>query len=357
MHILLAGGAGFVGSHLAMRFLGHGNRVTIVDNFVTGRRENIEWLGSAAPAGALEVMNADVCRFESSDSKLDAVLHLASPASPPDYLRRPLETLESGSTGTRALLEIARRHGARFLFASTSEVYGDPLVHPQPENYWGNVNPVGVRSVYDEAKRFGEALTIAYGRHAGVVVRIARIFNTYGPRMRVDDGRVIPTFVTQAIRGEPLTVYGDGSQTRSYCYVDDLVDGLERLLWSDVERPVNLGSDEEYTVLETALRIVEACRSPSLIEHRDLPEDDPHVRRPDLGLARQRLSWHPRVSFASGLARTIEDIGRRLTAEQTDRTNGDEHARTAPVPWRRAPPLPTQAREEGRSGSAVRGSL
>jgi dTDP-glucose 4,6-dehydratase len=314
MRILLAGGAGFVGSHLALYLLQEGHQVTVLDNLITGRRANLRRLERAARPGRLAVQVDDVCRVTECPGPLDAVLHLASPASPRDYLCHPIETLAAGATGTRNLLEIARRHGARFLLASTSEVYGDPLVHPQPEHYWGNVNPVGPRSVYDEAKRYAEALTTAYGRHAGVCVRIARIFNTYGPGMRRQDGRVIPTFVDQALSNTPLTVQGDGSQTRSYCYVDDLVDGLERLLWGDAEGPVNLGNPDEHTVLETARRIIRLTGSRSTIALVALPEDDPRLRRPDITRASMECGWSPRMSFDDGLALTIDDLARRRRA-------------------------------------------
>jgi len=247
----------------------------------------------------------DVCEPLAIEEPLDGIFHLASPASPKDYLEHPIETLDVGSIGTRRMLELARRHGARFLLSSTSECYGDPLVHPQPESYWGNVNPVGPRSCYDEAKRFAEALTTAYRRVYGLRTSIARIFNTYGPRMKLDDGRVVPTFLDQALRGVPLTVYGDGSQTRSFCYVSDLVDGLCRLLLSDEPGPVNLGNPEELPVLEFARLILELTGSPSPIEFHPLPEDDPKRRQPDITKARQVLGWEPRVSLREGLQRTI----------------------------------------------------
>jgi dTDP-glucose 4,6-dehydratase len=313
MRVLIAGGAGFIGSHLTGRLLGAGHRVTVLDNFITAHRESLAAVERATLGRALVVRTGDICRPPSLEGRFDAVLHLASPASPRDYLDHPLETLEAGSTGTRNLLELARRHGARFLLASTSEVYGDPEVHPQPESYWGRVNPIGPRSVYDEAKRFSESLASAYARRGLVVVRIARIFNTYGPGMRIHDGRVIPSLVSQAIQGLPLTIHGDGSQTRSYCYVDDLVRGLEALLWSEVEGPVNLGNPEEYTVLETAERIRETTGSKSPIIRHPLPEDDPRQRRPDITRARERLGWSPEISFADGLRRTVQDLSRRLT--------------------------------------------
>ncbi len=329
MRILIAGGAGFVGSHLAERLIELGHRVVVVDNLITGRRENLAALLERERA-SIEFVAADVSRPFTVDGTLDIVFHLASPASPKDYLRHPLETLEAGSQGTRHLLELARGHQARFLLASTSEVYGDPEVHPQPESYWGRVNPVGPRSVYDEAKRYAEALTAAYGRHAGVTVRIARIFNTYGPRMRFDDGRVIPSFVTQALTAAPITVHGDGSQTRSYCYVDDLVEGLIRLAVSGVDGPVNLGNPEEYSVLDTARRVLALTGSPSPIVYRPLPEDDPRLRRPDIRRATATLGWTPRTRFDDGLARTVADLEARLRRGEPDVQEQRRAIREAP---------------------------
>src|SRR5881397_1702831 len=314
MRILLAGAAGFVGSALARHLLARGSQVVGVDDFLTGRRENISWVKGGPEGHAFSLVEADVSRSFRVPGRFDAVLHLASPASPIDYLRYPLRTLEAGSFGTRNLLEIARRDAAIFLLASTSEVYGDPLVHPQPESYWGNVNPIGPRSVYDEAKRFSEALASGYSRHAGLRVRIARIFNTYGPRMRCDDGRVIPTFVCQALTGQPVTVFGDGTQTRSYCYVDDLVEGLESLMLSDAEAPVNLGNPVEWTILETARRVIALTNSSSRIVFRPLPQDDPHLRRPDITRARELLGWTPLTSFDEGLARSVSYFEKRLRA-------------------------------------------
>lgn len=312
MRIVLAGGAGFVGSHLASRFLAGGHHVLVVDNLITGRQANLDRLRGSAHGDRLEVCLADACDLTEVAGPVDAVLHLASPASPIDYLRYPIETLDAGSVATRRLLEVARRKSARFLLASTSEVYGDPLEHPQSETYWGNVNPVGPRSVYDEAKRFAEALSTAYARHFGVTVRIARIFNTYGPAMRLGDGRIIPTLVAQALRGEPLSVFGDGQQTRSYCYVGDLVAGLEALLWSDAEEPVNLGTPEEYSVLETARQVLALTGSSSIIRHLPLPQDDPRLRRPSIERAKRVLGWEPRTPFSAGLRRTIDDLATRL---------------------------------------------
>ncbi|HET7250251.1 MAG TPA: UDP-glucuronic acid decarboxylase family protein [Gemmatimonadales bacterium] len=350
MRILVAGGAGFVGSHLCARLLEHGHDVVVVDNFLTGRWRNLEPMRRGPHRAHLEVQLQDVCEPVRVRPPVAAVLHLASPASPVDYLRHPLETLDAGAAGTRNLLALAHRDGARFLLASTSEVYGDPEVHPQPESYWGHVNPVGPRSVYDEAKRYAEAMASAWARHAGVRVRIARIFNTYGPGMRLDDGRVIPSFASQALRGDPLTVHGDGSQTRSYCYVSDLVDGLLRLLWSDVEGPVNLGNPEELTVRETAERIRDAVGSASPIQFHPLPEDDPRLRRPDVTRATTLLGWHPQVPFAEGIARTAADIAGRLAAAPQPHANG-VHANGA-TNGRTAHPVP---RELSVNGVAPRG--
>ena len=323
MRILLAGGAGFVGSHLAMRLLDQGHPLTIVDNLITGRAVNLHALEKRYPGAPLEIRIEDACWLSRVDGPIDAVLHLASPASPVDYLRHPIETLEAGATATRRLLEIASMKGARFLLASTSEVYGDPLEHPQHETYWGHVNPVGPRSVYDEAKRYAEAMAAAFSRHRGTRVRIARIFNTYGPGMRVDDGRIIPTFVSQALRGEPLTVHGSGSQTRSFCYVDDLVSGLLALLWSDVEGPVNLGAPDEHTVLEMAHYVIQHTNSSSTILHLRLPDDDPRVRRPSIERARLMLGWEPRTTLKQGIAHTVRDLAARLAAgEPANGSNG-----------------------------------
>ena len=302
MRFLVSGAAGFIGSHLCDRLLEEGHQVIGVDNLLTGSMANLAHLEGHAN---FRFLRHDVCLPLQIEERLDGVLHLASPASPRDYLEHPLETLDAGSRGTREMLELARRHRARFLLSSTSECYGDPLVHPQPESYWGNVNPVGPRSCYDEAKRFAEALTTAYRRVHGLRTSIARIFNTYGPRMKLDDGRVVPTFLDQALRGLPLTVYGDGSQTRSFCYVSDLVEGLLRLLFSREPGPVNLGNPEELSVLEFARRILELTGSNSAIEFRPLPQDDPKRRQPDISKARQALGWAPQVSLEEGLRRTI----------------------------------------------------
>jgi dTDP-glucose 4,6-dehydratase len=301
--LVVLGGSGFLGSHLCDHLLARGDEVVCVDDFSTGRRSNIAHLDTH---DRFTLVEADVSVGVPVDGEVTGVLNLASPASPPDYLARPLETLAVGSEGTRHGLELAARHGARFLLASTSEVYGDPEVHPQIEEYWGSVNSVGPRSVYDEAKRFAEALTMAHHRTLGTDVGIARIFNTYGPRLRPDDGRVVSNFVIQALRGEPLTVYGDGSQTRSLCFVADEVAGLIALLDATVTGPVNIGNPDEYTVLELAQRVIELVGSSSEIVHRPLPVDDPTRRRPDISRARRELGWEPSTSLVDGLAATID---------------------------------------------------
>ncbi|HTT86400.1 MAG TPA: UDP-glucuronic acid decarboxylase family protein [Acidimicrobiales bacterium] len=303
MRVVVTGGAGFLGSHLCDALLARGDRVVCVDDLSTGRRENV---AAAGRHRAFELVVRDVSVAFDVDGPVDAVLHLASAASPPDYLARPLETLAVGSEGTRHGLELAKNHGARFLLASTSEVYGDPAVHPQPEAYWGNVNPVGPRSVYDEAKRFAEALTMAWHRTHGIDVAIVRIFNTYGPRLRPGDGRVVSNFVTQALAGRPLTVYGDGSQTRSLCYVSDEVAGILALLDSSLTGPVNVGNPDEHTVAELARVVLEVTGSSSPVVRRPLPADDPTRRRPDITRARTELGWEPRVALREGLRRTVE---------------------------------------------------
>jgi dTDP-glucose 4,6-dehydratase len=303
MRVLVAGGAGFIGVTLCSRLLDRGDEVVCVDNLITGSSANVKHLLERERVTFIE---ADVCSEIPATGPLDAIINLACPASPYDFGPLALEILDVGSRGLRNLLELARRGGARFLQASTSEVYGEPLIHPQPESYWGNVNPVGPRSVYDEAKRFGEALTTAYHQVHGLEVRIARIFNTYGPRMRADDGRVVSNFVNQALRGEPLTVYGDGSQTRSFCYVDDEVEGLLALLGSSYERPVNIGNDDERGVLEIAQMVLELSGSTGGIVFKDRPADDPSQRRPDLTIARRELGWEPTTALDEGLSRTIK---------------------------------------------------
>jgi len=352
VRILLAGGAGFVGYHLTRLLLRAHHEVLTVDNFSSGTRENVDAIRREFPTARYECRVLDVCRLGDPPVEVDAVLHLASSASPVDYLREPLSTLEAGSAGTRNLLRIAQRAGARFLLASTSEVYGDPEVHPQKEDYWGNVNPIGPRSVYDEAKRYAEAYATAFGRVHGVPIRIARIFNTYGPRMRANDGRVISTFVDQALRGLPLTVQGDGAQTRSYCFVDDLVEGLLRLLNSDVEGPVNLGNPEEYTVLETARLVLELTRSHSPILHVPGMTDDPRRRRPDITRARESLGWEPRIDVREGLARTIESMSlalevRNVTGRSASRPEGLVPAVRSPRNPASAPGDTTPLRQSG----------
>jgi len=301
--VVITGGAGFLGSHLCEAVLARGGRVVCVDDFSTGERENVERLVGSSD---FELVVCDVSRGLSVSGDVDAVLHLASPASPPDYLAKPLETLAVGSEGTRHALELASSHRARFLLASTSEVYGDPDVHPQTEDYWGNVNPIGPRSVYDEAKRFAEALTMAWHRNRDADVSIVRIFNTYGPRLRPGDGRVVSNFLVQAIEGRPLTVYGDGTQTRSLCYVDDEVAGIVALLDSDVVGPVNIGNPAEISVSELAARVIELTGSSSPVVYEPLPTDDPTRRRPDISLARKLLGWEPVVALDVGLLRTAE---------------------------------------------------
>ncbi len=302
--VVILGAAGFIGSHLADRFLSEGWRVLGVDNLVTGTMRN---LGHLEGNERFAFARADICDgLEWVEGPVDAVLDFASPASPIDYLEKPFETLRVGSVGVEKALDLARAKGATFLIASTSEVYGDPLEHPQKETYWGNVNPVGPRAVYDEAKRFAEAITMAYRRYRKVDTRIARIFNTYGPRMRLDDGRVVPTLVAQALRGEPLTVFGDGSQTRSFCYVDDNVEGMWRLLHSQYPDPVNIGNPQEMTILEFARSVQRLCGREVPIVHRPLPQDDPRVRRPDITRAREVLGWEPRIGFDEGMRRSID---------------------------------------------------
>jgi len=309
MRVLITGAAGFLGSHLCDRFLAAGHEVIGMDNFITGSPDNIAHL-IGNPAFSFIVH--DVTNFIYVEGPLDGVLHFASPASPVDYLELPIQTLKVGSLGTHKTLGLARAKAARFLLASTSEVYGDPQVHPQPETYWGHVNPVGPRGVYDEAKRFAEAMVMAYHRFHGLHTRIVRIFNTYGSRMRPDDGRVISNFIVQALRGEPLTVYGDGSQTRSFCHVSDEVEGIFRLFTSDYSGPMNIGNPIELSVRLLAERVIQATGSSSVIAYEKLPEDDPKVRRPDITLARRVLQWEPVVSLDEGLETTIPYFRTRL---------------------------------------------
>jgi dTDP-glucose 4,6-dehydratase len=302
MRILVTGAAGFLGSHLCDRLLADGHRVIGMDNYITGTPANLAHL---LHHPAFQFVRNDVTTFIEVEGPLDAVMHFASPASPVDYLELPIQTLKVGSLGTHKALGLARAKGARFLLASTSEVYGDPLVHPQPESYWGNVNPVGPRGVYDEAKRFAEALTMAYHRYHALDTRIVRIFNTFGPRMRPHDGRVVSNFIRQALGGEPLTVYGDGSQTRSFCYVEDLVEGIVRLFERGTPEPTNIGNPGVFTVRQLADHVLALTGSRSEIVHRPLPEDDPRVRQPDIGRARELLGWEPCVPLDEGLSRTI----------------------------------------------------
>ena len=302
MRILVTGGAGFLGSHLCERLLELGHDVVALDNMVTGRETNVGHL-KASPR--FQLVHADLCEGIPIAGRFERIFHLASPASPIDYVELPFETLYVGSDGTRHVLERAEGDGARVMLASTSEVYGDPAVHPQVESYWGNVNPIGPRSVYDEAKRYAEALAMAFARYRQTEVRIARIFNTFGPRMRSNDGRVIPAFVSLALQGRPLTVFGDGSQTRSFCYVSDLIDGFIRLIESDLREPCNLGNPTEQTILELAERVNRIVGNAAGIELRPLPTDDPARRRPDIGRANRELGWAPKMSFDQGLAETI----------------------------------------------------
>ncbi|HOJ61941.1 MAG TPA: SDR family oxidoreductase [bacterium] len=306
---LITGGAGFLGSHLADALLERGHEVICMDNLITGSLSNIEHL--IGRKDCLFIYQ-DVTNYVHVPGKIDNILHFASPASPVDYLKLPIQTLKVGSLGTHKALGLAKEKKARFLLASTSEVYGDPLIHPQHESYWGNVNPIGPRGVYDEAKRFAEAMTMAYHRYHGIDTRIVRIFNTYGPRMRVHDGRVVSTFITQALKNEPLTIFGDGNQTRSFCYVSDEVEGIIRLLESDECMPVNIGNPAEMTVNELSQAVLELTGSSSPIVYRELPEDDPKVRQPDITQARQKLGWEPKVSLQEGLRKTIEYFKQKL---------------------------------------------
>jgi dTDP-glucose 4,6-dehydratase len=309
---VVLGAAGFIGSHLCDRFLADGWAVLGVDNLITGALRNLEHL---AREPRFDFRQGDICEPLDVAGPVDAVLDFASPASPIDYLKHPFATLHVGSIGVENALQLAKRKGARFLLSSTSEVYGDPLEHPQKESYWGNVNPIGPRAVYDEAKRFAEAITSAYRRYERVETRVARIFNTYGPRMRLDDGRVVPTFVAQALRGQPITVYGDGRQTRSFCHVDDTVECLARLLRADFGDPVNVGNPHEMTILEFAEAVQREIGSQCPIVHAPLPQDDPRVRRPDIARAREVLGWEPAVAFDEGLRRTVAWFRARIAAD------------------------------------------
>lgn len=307
--VLITGGAGFLGSHLCDRFIKEGYHVVAMDNLLTGDIENIEHLMGNED---FEFHHHDVSKYVHVPGELEYILHFASPASPIDYLKMPIQTMKVGSLGTLNCLGLAKDKGARMLIASTSEVYGDPLVHPQSEDYWGNVNPVGPRGVYDEAKRFQEALTMAYHTFHGLETRIVRIFNTFGPRMRLDDGRVLPTFISQALKGEDLTAFGDGSQTRSFTYVDDLVEGIYLLLKSDYAQPVNIGNPEEITIREFGEEIIRLTDSKSKIIYKELPKDDPKQRRPDISLARKILSWEPKYTRAEGLKPTLEYFQKKV---------------------------------------------
>jgi len=306
--VLITGGAGFIGSHLCDFFLAKGFEVVCVDNLLTGSTDNIAHIRSPR----FTFINLDVTNYIYIEGPVDYILHFASPASPRDYLDLPIQTLKVGSLGTHKALGLAKAKGATVLLASTSEVYGDPLVHPQKESYWGNVNPIGPRGVYDEAKRFAEALTVAYRNTHGVNAKIARLFNTYGPRMRLNDGRAIPAFMTQSLAGKAVTVFGDGSQTRSFCYIDDMVEGIYRLLISSHPGPMNLGTPDELSLLEMARQVIRQTGSKSRIVFRPLPTDDPKVRQPDITLARKVLGWRPRVSLEEGLPRTVTYFRRRI---------------------------------------------
>jgi dTDP-glucose 4,6-dehydratase len=320
MRILITGGAGFLGSHLCDRFLSEGHQVVAMDNLITGSTANIEHL---AGDENFRFVKQDVTEYLYVEGELDAILHFASPASPIDYLELPIQTLKVGALGTHKTLGLAREKEARYLLASTSEVYGDPLEHPQREDYWGNVNPIGPRGVYDEAKRFAEAMTMAYHRYHGLDTRIARIFNTYGPRMRLEDGRVVPNFIAQALRHEPLTVYGDGQQTRSFCYVSDLIEGIYRLLFSHEVEPVNVGNPREMAIIEFAKLVNGITGNSAGVVHEPLPVDDPKVRQPDITRARSVLGWEPEVPLEDGLRETITWFEERLGRDDARRESDD----------------------------------
>jgi dTDP-glucose 4,6-dehydratase len=310
MRILITGGAGFIGSHLCDRFVSEGHEVLCLDNLITGTTDNISHL---AGNPRFTFIQHDVTNYIFVSGRVDAILHFASPASPADYLNYPIQTLKVGSLGTHKALGFAKEKKARFLLASTSEVYGDPLVHPQMEDYWGNVNPIGPRGVYDEAKRFAEAMTMAYHRYHKLETRIARIFNTYGPRMRLNDGRVVPNFILQALEGQDLTIYGDGSQTRSFCYIADLVEGIIKLLFSQETDPLNLGNPDEFSILDFAKVILEITGSLSRISHQPIPVDDPRVRRPEIAKALKILNWQPKISLREGIRKTIPYFQEKLS--------------------------------------------
>jgi len=310
---VITGGAGFIGSHLCDRLISQGHEVVCIDNLITGNIDNIGYLFGK---NNFLFLKHDITNYIHVQGKVHYVLHFASPASPIDYLQLPIQTLKVGSLGTHKALGLAKEKGATFLLASTSEVYGDPLIHPQGEEYWGNVNPIGVRGVYDEAKRFAEAMTMAYHRYHKVKTRIVRIFNTYGPRMRINDGRAIPNFISQALKNDDVTVYGDGSQTRSFCYIDDLVEGILRLLERDYTNPVNLGNPAEMKLIELAEKIVQIAGSKSQIKFLPLPEDDPKVRKPDITLAKKLLGWNAKVTLEEGLGRTLDYFKRLLSHKE-----------------------------------------
>ena len=312
--VVVTGGAGFIGSHLCDKLISLGNDVICIDNFLTGHRQNINHILDVEHPN-FTLIEHNVSEHIQVDGNVDAVFHLASPASPNDYLKFPIQTLKVGSLGTHNALGLAKDKKARFLLASTSEVYGDPQIHPQHEGYWGHVNPIGPRGVYDEAKRFSEAMTMAYHRAHGLNVRIARIFNTYGPRMRTADGRAIPAFISQAIRKVPITVFGDGMQTRSFCYITDLIDGIIKLMDSEIHEPVNLGNPSEMTILDLVRKILEFTGTNSAIHHKPLPVDDPKIRQPDIQKARKNLGWEPTVSLEEGLIATIADFRNRPITE------------------------------------------
>jgi dTDP-glucose 4,6-dehydratase len=315
MRILITGGAGFIGSHLCDRFISEGHEVLCLDNLITGTTDNISHL---AGNPRFTFIHHDVTNYIFVAGRVDAILHFASPASPVDYLNYPIQTLKVGSLGTHKALGLAKEKKARFLLASTSEVYGDPLVHPQTEDYWGNVNPIGPRGVYDEAKRFAEAMAMAYHRYHKLDTRIARIFNTYGPRMRLNDGRVVPNFILQALQGQDLTIYGDGSQTRSFCYIADLVEGIFKILFSQETEPFNLGNPDEFSILDFAQVILEITGSTSRITHQPIPVDDPRVRRPEIAKALKILNWQPKISLREGIRKTIPYFQEKLSPKAAD---------------------------------------
>lgn len=302
MNVLVTGGAGFIGSHLSEYLINRDFKVYCMDNLITGSTNNIKHLYG----NNFKFIEHDVTKYIDIEEKIDLVLHFASPASPVDYLTYPIQTLKVGSLGTHNALGLAKSKKSKFILASTSEVYGDPLVHPQPETYWGNVNPIGIRGCYDESKRFAEAITIAYNRVHKIDTKIIRIFNTYGERMRKNDGRVVPNFIMQAIKGEDLTIYGDGTQTRSFCYVSDLIEGIYKVMESDINEPINLGNPEELRIIDFANKILELTKSKSKIVHKDLPLDDPKIRKPDITKAKEKLKWIPKVILEDGLKKTIE---------------------------------------------------